>query len=296
MNDDAIAFAQTEHLIKSGFQRISIITGGEHLNVCRNRIKGYKDALTKYDKEINESLISTLGMSYQEGRVGFQKLMSLSEKPDAIFATSDQITLAVYSEAKRMGLQIGSQFGLVAFSCDPLLGLLEPSVTGLGQKGFEMGSMAAQLCINEIENDNKNTKSRVETLSNELIIRKSSLKSKEENVEPDVEPSYFGGIMSNLLNLVFIFVGVLSSVTLLKIVSSKSTPKMNDVVDILIACLIAVILAVGLTMAAVRMLPILGRAFENTVGYMGISSFGGLDTIAESVFTNPMDSKVKYGV
>jgi hypothetical protein len=121
-------------------------------------------------------------------------------------------------------------------------------------------------------------------------------KSKEENVEPDVEPSYFGGIMSSLLNLVFIFVGVLSSVTLLKIVSSKSTPKMNDVVDILVACLISVTLAVGLTMAAVRMLPILGRAFENTVGYMGISNFGGLDTIAESVFTNPTDSKIKYGV
>jgi hypothetical protein len=121
-------------------------------------------------------------------------------------------------------------------------------------------------------------------------------KSKEENVEPEVNPSYFGGIKSSLLNLVFIFVGVLSSVTLLKIVSSKSTPKMNDVVDILVACLISVTLAVGLTMAAVRMLPILGRAFENTVGYMGISSFGGLDTIAESVFTNPTDSKIKYGV
>lgn len=121
-------------------------------------------------------------------------------------------------------------------------------------------------------------------------------KSKAGDAEPDVEPTYFGGIMSSLLNLVFIFAGVLSSVTLFKIVSSKSTPKMNDVVDILIACLLAVILAVGLTMAAVRMLPILGRAFENTVGYMGISSFGGLDTIAESVFTNPTDSKIKYGV
>jgi hypothetical protein len=121
-------------------------------------------------------------------------------------------------------------------------------------------------------------------------------KSKTGDAEPDVEPSYFGGIMMSLLNLVFIFVGVLSSVTLLKIVSSKSAPKMNDVVDILIACIISVLLAVGLTMAAVRMLPILGRAFENTVGYMGISNFGGLDTIAESVFTNPTDSKIKYGI
>jgi LacI family transcriptional regulator len=143
-------------------------------------------------------------MSYQEGRVGFQKVMSLNEKPDAIFATSDQVTLAVYSEAKRMGLQIGSLFGLVAFSCDPLLGLLEPSVTGLGQKGFEMGTMAAQLCINEIENDTKNVKSRIETLSNELIIRKSSLKSIEESTMVNTYISYTGG-KSTDESLVYIY-------------------------------------------------------------------------------------------
>ena len=204
MNDEAIAFTQTEHLIKSGFQRIAIITGGDHLNVGRNRIKGYREALIKYGKEIDENLIITSGMSYQEGRVGFQKVMSLNEKPDAIFATSDQVTLAVYSEAKRMGLQIGNQFGLAAFSCDPFLGLLEPSVTGLGQKGFEMGTMAAQLCINEIENETKNVKSRIETLSNELIVRKSSLKSMEENVLVNTYISYSGGKVHDE-NLVYIY-------------------------------------------------------------------------------------------
>jgi hypothetical protein len=40
-----------------------------------------------------------------------------------------------------------------------------------------MGSMSAQLCISDIENENKNLKTRTETLSNEMIIRKSSIKS-----------------------------------------------------------------------------------------------------------------------
>jgi DNA-binding LacI/PurR family transcriptional regulator len=126
-------------------------------------------------------MITHTGMSFQEGRIGFQKVMSMPSKPDAIFATSEQIGLAVYSEAKKMGLQIGNQLGLVAFSSDPLLALLDPAVTGLGQKGFEMGSMAAQLCINEIENETKNSKSRTETLSNELIIRKSSIGVQEQS-------------------------------------------------------------------------------------------------------------------
>jgi hypothetical protein len=121
-------------------------------------------------------------------------------------------------------------------------------------------------------------------------------KSKEENAETETQPTYFGGVMRSLLNLVFIFMGVLSSVIVLKMVSNKKPPKLEDFVDILIACLLSVSLAVGLTMAAVRMLPIMGRAFENTVGYMGISIFGGADDIADKIFTNASGSKMKYGV
>ncbi|AEI48335.1 LacI family DNA-binding transcriptional regulator [Runella slithyformis] len=204
MNDEAIAFTLTEHLIKSGYQRIAILTGGDHLNTCRSRIKGYREAIGRYGMTPDEALIVKSGMSFQEGRVGFQKVMSMEQKPDAIFATGEQIALAVYSETKKMGLHIGSQLGLAAFSCDPLLALLEPSVTGLGQKGFEMGSMAAQLCINEIENENKSYKSRAETLSNELIIRKSSLKTSADTLVVSSYSSYLSGKNSDE-SLVYIY-------------------------------------------------------------------------------------------
>jgi LacI family transcriptional regulator len=204
MNDEATAFAQTEHLIKSGYKRIAIITGGDHLGVCRNRILGYLQALDKYNIDKDDDLIITSGMSYQEGRIGFQKVMSLKEKPDAIFATSDQITMAIYSEAKRMGLNLGSNFGLAAFSCDPLLALLEPSVTGLGQKGFEMGTMAAQMCIKEIEDKSNKFKPRTETLSNELIIRKSSQRI-ELGKNNKVDPNQYLGQKAIDDNLIYIY-------------------------------------------------------------------------------------------
>ncbi len=204
MNDEAIAFVLTEHLIKTGYNRPAILTGGDHLNTCRNRIAGFREALTRYGMPVDDAMIVKTGMGFQDGRVGFQKVMSLEQKPDAIFATSEQIAMAVYSEAKKMGLQIGNQLGLVAFSCDPLLALLEPSVTGLGQRGFEMGSMAAQLCINEIESEAKPSKSRIETISNEMVIRKSSLKSHEEQAIVTSYSSYTGG-KTNGESLVYIY-------------------------------------------------------------------------------------------
>lgn len=42
-------------------------------------------------------------ISFQQERTGFQKLMRLKTPPDAISAGGEQITLAAYSECKKMG-------------------------------------------------------------------------------------------------------------------------------------------------------------------------------------------------
>lgn len=182
MNDEAIAVTITEHLLKSGYKRIGLLTGGEHLNIARNHIRGYKEQLSKHKIPIDEDLIVTTGMSFQQGKIGFQKLMRLKSPPDAIFAAGEQITLAVYSECKKMGLNISTDIGLVGLSSDPLLSFLTPSVSSVGQKGFEMGSMAAQICINEIEVGNTSKRKRAEVLSNNLVIRQSSLKLNKTQV------------------------------------------------------------------------------------------------------------------
>lgn len=119
---------------------------------------------------------------------------------------------------------------------------------------------------------------------------------KQNKTESDVETTYFSGFISGLLNLVFIFIAVLASVSILKTVATNKILKLDDFVDILVACLISVFIAVGLTMAAVRMLPIMGRAFENTVGYFGISNFGSLEEITSKILSNSSGSQIKYGV
>ena len=177
MNDEAMSFTITEHLIKSGYKKIAIITGGDHLNTSRNHVKGYTEALKKNKMPVENDYIMRSGMSFQQGLTGFQKLMRLKNQPDAIFATGEQITLAVYAECKKMGLRISIDIGLVGYSSDPLLAFLSPSVSSVGQRGFEMGSMAAQLCINEIEDRSSSKKKRTEVLSNDLIVRQSSVPS-----------------------------------------------------------------------------------------------------------------------
>lgn len=179
-DNEASSFLLTEHLIRAGFERIALLTGPDCLLVCQEQLKGYQKALDRYNLPFDPQLVLPLGFGYQEGRSGFQKLVKMGNPPDAIFAGSDQIATAVSVEARRLGLEIPHKLGLVAFGSDPVHALLEPAVTGLSPKGYEMGSRAAQLCIQEIESTDKTMKPRLERLTTEIVIRRSSVKPVSE--------------------------------------------------------------------------------------------------------------------
>ncbi|MDO1449377.1 LacI family DNA-binding transcriptional regulator [Rhodocytophaga aerolata] len=180
-DNEAGSFALTENLIRSGFTRIAYLSGPEQLAVCQERLSGYQKALERYNLPFDQDLVIHTGFGYQDGRIGFTRLMKLENRPDAIFAASDQIATAVVVEARRIDLEIPHHLGLVAFGSDPVHALLHPAITGLHPKGYEMGSTAAQLCIQEIEQAGKNKRFRTERLTTEIIIRHSSIKASGED-------------------------------------------------------------------------------------------------------------------
>ncbi|MBC8152192.1 MAG: LacI family DNA-binding transcriptional regulator [Bacteroidetes bacterium] len=174
-NDYKIAYAITEHLIDSGFKRIAHITGPEYINISKDRIAGYVDAHKAAQLPTEDSLLVKSGFGYHDGRLGLQKLMNLSIPPDAIFCATDQISLGLYAEAKQRSISIPDQLGIASFAVDQIHSLLTPSVTTIRQVGFEMGSIAAQLCISQIESDSEPYKPQREVISTDLIIRQSSV-------------------------------------------------------------------------------------------------------------------------
>lgn len=176
-DNEANAFQLTEHLLRSGFNRIALLTGPDHLGVSQEQIRGYQKALERYRKESEPTRLLSVGFGYQDGCVGFQKLLKQRTPPDAILAGSDQLAIAILMEARRVGLVIPNQLGLAVCGGDPSHARHDTAVTSLTAKGFEMGSRAAYLCIQEIENTDKAFKARLERISTDMVIRQSSVRS-----------------------------------------------------------------------------------------------------------------------
>lgn len=170
------AFEATEHLIQRGCRRIAHVAGPRNVSITTNRLEGYKAALNKYDIRFQEEWVLHSEITQEGGTERTYQLMALRERPDAIFAASDRITMGVHWALRQLGYKMPDDVAVVGFCDLAMASLVEPPVTAVTQPSFEMGQQATSLLLDLIES--KSTPAAFETrvLQSNLVIQKSSLK------------------------------------------------------------------------------------------------------------------------
>jgi LacI family transcriptional regulator len=174
------AYQATEHLIKQGYKKIALVGNAPVLSIAKERLAGYKAALTDNGIQVDESLIKYCehsGMFTNEMEEVVSALLNADAKPDAIFAASDKITVGVLRILNEKKIQIPSNMGLVGFSNSELTDLLSPSLTVVTQPAFEMGEVATELLLQMIESKHPIDIFETKVLSTELKVRSSTLKN-----------------------------------------------------------------------------------------------------------------------
>lgn len=171
------AYDATVHLINCGYRNIASVSNPAGLSITKERLAGYKAALTDHNIEINESLIKYCqhgGMIVAEVEEAVKELWKLKKKPDAIFASADKLTTGCLRILKAKGLSVPGDIGLIGFSNTDLTELLDPPLSIIKQPAFEMGEVAMNLLLQLIESKRPVTDFETKVLSTELLIREST--------------------------------------------------------------------------------------------------------------------------
>ncbi|WP_276485830.1 LacI family DNA-binding transcriptional regulator [Paraflavitalea pollutisoli] len=168
------AFRAVEHLIKRKKKRIAHLAGPDSLLISVKRLRGYRDALKKYNIPIDEELIIPYDLTIAKVKIYVNHLLRLSNPPDAIFAINDPTAIEALQIVKKKGLDVPKDIAIVGFSNDLASGLIDPALTTVSQPVKEMGQTAAQLLIDQINRDVSEWKTIIRVLKTELIVRKSS--------------------------------------------------------------------------------------------------------------------------
>ena len=166
------AFEATSHLIGQGCKRIAHLAGPDSLLICRERKRGFIDALKKHNFSFDESL-SVLAQNREDGQKATRELMNSNNPPDAFFTNNDYTAAGSLLMLKSMGFKIPSDVAVVGFTDDPgICTIVDPTLSSVHQPAYEMGSESARILLNLL-------KSGIDTFDNiilktHLVVRQSS--------------------------------------------------------------------------------------------------------------------------
>ena len=140
------AIEATEHLLGLGHRRIGLIKGIPGFVATEDRTNGYRAALVRQPVSgpTRRSRRSASSASI-EGRAAAAQLLDLPERPTAIFASNDEMAVAVLQEARARGIRVPEDLSVVGFDDTMVAQIAVPALTTVHQPLEEVGRMAVNL-------------------------------------------------------------------------------------------------------------------------------------------------------
>ncbi|MFM6854769.1 MAG: LacI family DNA-binding transcriptional regulator [Sphingopyxis sp.] len=139
---DAVAEA-TRHLIALGHRRIGFIAGPPGFRSAGQRISGFEQALGEAGITIPKSLMADGNYTFDSGRAAAERLLDLSPRPTAIFASNDEMAAGVLHAARQRELRVPDHLSIVGFDDTAIAAHIWPPLTTVRWPIVSMARAAA---------------------------------------------------------------------------------------------------------------------------------------------------------
>jgi LacI family transcriptional regulator len=163
----------TEHLLELGHRRIAIITGRAMSTVSEERLEGHYDALRDAGIVPDPDIVFAGDYLPETGKLAAQKILSLQERPTAIFAFNDLMAMGAMRVLAEHDLSVPAEIAIMGFDDIPMCQYTNPTLTTMRQPLDNMGSFAVDLLLQRIRSE-EHYKAKHIRLQPELIIRAST--------------------------------------------------------------------------------------------------------------------------
>jgi len=173
---DNIKAAQeaVEHLLRLGHQRIAMITGPKVSTTAKDRIEGYRQALSTAGITLNPAWVIEGDFDFNSGYRAIERLpLSGSEKITAVFAHNDLMAIGAMKAIQERGLRIPEDVAVVGFDNTPFSSFVTPALTTVAVPVYDLGR-TAMLVLTELLAGRE--VARVTTLPTHLEVRESSVR------------------------------------------------------------------------------------------------------------------------
>jgi LacI family transcriptional regulator len=172
VNNFSGMYKATNHLIELGHSQIGAIMADPHLKESTDRIKGYRQALNDALITPPEEYLSVGNYSQHHGYQAMKKWIDEGLEITAAVCMGDTLAMGALLALHQADIAVPEDFSIVGFDDLPFAQYTIPPLTTVKQPIYEKGKCAANLIVNQIENNNENIVH--ENLDPSLIIREST--------------------------------------------------------------------------------------------------------------------------
>ncbi len=175
-----------EYLLAVGRRKIGLISGPLDWLEARQRWQGWADALQQVGETVSDQHWAVGNWSSASGAAAFAELMEKYPDMDAVFASNDQMAMAVLHYAASHGLRVPADVAVVGFDGLPETAYLNPALTTVRQPLRELGILAVKSLLSEIDQVEPPAPEQAIMLPTELVVRDSTPKLQTPLAAPSV--------------------------------------------------------------------------------------------------------------
>jgi LacI family transcriptional regulator len=141
------ARAATRHLIELGHRRIAHVRGRTDLESAHLREQGYRHELAEAGIPFDPDLVRDGGYRSLWATEAARTLLTMPDRPTAIFAANDLSAFGVMQVAEELGLRVPQDLSVVGFDDIPEAASGNPRLTTVAQPLREMGAHALRMLL-----------------------------------------------------------------------------------------------------------------------------------------------------
>ncbi len=165
------ARAMVRHLVGIGHRRIAFIAGPQDNFDATERLAGYCEAIAESGTDVREFVLPG-DFSEDSGYRAAQRLLTLDERPDAVFAANDMTALGCLRAFNEAGVSVPDDVALAGFDDIPLARFVAPPLTTVRVPMAELGARALDGVADAVAGPGASPTS-TEVVRTELVVRVS---------------------------------------------------------------------------------------------------------------------------
>ena len=163
-----------DELIDMGHREIGFIGGPESMNVSKDRLRGYKEALQDNNLVYKSQLVCHGKDFTEQAGYGMARHLFLNESPTAIVTTDDILSVGVNTFSRENGKK---SIAIVGFNNAPMVEYQQPPLASVDINAEQLGYHGARLLIQFLVTGDKSDHAHMVPV--ELVKRQSMSGLKE---------------------------------------------------------------------------------------------------------------------